>query len=60
MPLGIAIVLTPTIRTKKVKIRPVGRKNSIGIVKLPIGTHDAARRVRVLIRDAWPVFSVSP
>jgi len=27
----------------------VGRKNSIGVVKLPIGTHDAARRGPVLI-----------
>lgn len=38
----------------------VGRKNSIGVIRLPIGTHDAARREPALIRDAWPVFSISP
>ncbi len=38
----------------------VGRKNSVGVVRLPIGTHDAARREPVSIRDAWPVFSISP
>ena len=27
--------------------KAVGRKNSIGAAKLPIGTHDATRRERV-------------
>ena len=42
------------------KIGAVGRKNCIGDIKLPIGTHDAVRREPVLIRDAWAVFSISP
>ena len=30
----------------------VGHKNSIGVVRLPIGTHGAVRQEPVLIRDA--------
>jgi hypothetical protein len=40
--------------------RPVGRKNSIGVVKLAIGTHDASRAGQVSRRGAWTVLWVNP
>ncbi len=40
--------------------RVVGRKNSIGAVKLPIGTHDVSRPRQVSRRGAWTVLYVNP
>ena len=37
------------IRTDRGIKKPVGRKNSIGVVRLPIGTHDATRPGQLLI-----------
>jgi len=34
---------------RRITQKAEGRKNSIGVVKLPIGTHDATRRGPVLI-----------
>ena len=44
------VIFEPVDFIAKLAALVVGRKNSIGVVKLPIGTHDAARR--------GPVFSI--